>query len=318
MSTSQQTRVCVNGKLHDEYQYLDLLQKIIETGHKRQTRNAITYSIFGEKLEYDLSESFPILTTKRVFLRGVFEELKFFLLGKTDSKWLEERAVNIWKPNTTREFLDSVGLNHYREGTMGPMYFYNVFHYGHPYEGPDADYTNKGFDQFEYVMNLLKTDPYSRRIIMTTYNPLVAREGVLFPCHGLTIQFYVSETVNDNKTVYSLSCSMLQRSIDHACGLPFNLSSYSLLVYIICEFLNNDSTYTGLRFVPGKLIMFLNDLHLYEEHLNQSKEQLKRTPFPFPKLQFKKKFSKIEELEFDDIELVNYQCHPTIKYQMIA
>jgi len=310
----QDERVYVNGKLHEEYQYLDLLQKIIEKGHKRQTRNAITYSLFGEKLEYDISESFPILTTRKVFLRGIFEELKFFLLGKTDSKWLEERGVNFWKGNTSREFLDNIGLNHYREGTMGPMYYYNVFHYGHPYETADTDYTNAGHNQFEYVMKLLKEDPHSRRILWTVYNPSVIHQSVLLPCHSLLCQFYVGEG-------HKLSCSVTHRSTDLGCGMTVSLSSYSLLVYIMCDLLNNDETYNGPKFTPGKIIMMMNDTHVYSEHLESALTQISRKPFPFPKLILKKKLmnlKEIEQLEFTDIELVNYQCHEPIKYQMVA
>lgn len=315
MST-QEELTYVNGKLHEEYQYLNLLQKIIDKGQKRQTRNAITYSLFGEKLEYDISEFFPILTTRQMYFRGIFEELKFFLLGKTDTKWLEERGVNIWKGNTSREFLDSVGLTEYREGTMGPMYFYNVFHYGHPYEGPDADYnTNyKGFNQFEYVMNLLKTDPYSRRIMFTTYNPAIAKEGVLYPCHSLLCQFYVGD---GNK----LCLSGTMRSSDSTCGQNFNLCSYSLLIYIMCDLLNNDEKYTGERFSPGKVVMFINDVHIYSDHLDSVKLQVTRKPFPFPKLRINKKITKLEDiehLEFSDIELIDYQYHPAIKYRMVA
>lgn len=315
MST-QEERTYVNGKLHEEYQYLDLLQKIIDKGHKRQTRNAITYSLFGEKLEYDISEFFPISTTRQMFFRGIFEELKFFLLGKTDTKWLEERGVNIWKGNTSREFLDSVGLTEYREGTMGPMYFYNVFHYGHPYEGPDADYnTNyKGFNQFEYVMNLLKTDPYSRRIIFTVYNPVIAHLGVLFPCHSLLCQFYVEEG-------HKLTVSMTQRSNDLCVANNFNCCSYSLLVYIMCELLNNDESYVGQKFSPGRVIMNINDAHIYSDHLENAKIQISRKPLHPPKLRFKKKIMKLEDIEhfeFTDIEMIDYQCHSPLKFQMIA
>jgi dihydrofolate reductase/thymidylate synthase len=297
-------------KPHEEYQYLNLLEKIISTGHRRQTRNAITYSLFGEKMEFDLS-SFPLLTTKKVFMRGIFEELKFFLMGKTDSKILEEKGVNIWRDNTTRDFLDKVGLEHYKEGDMGSMYFYNVFHFGNKYEGCDKNYTGMGYNQWAYVMNLLKTDPYSRRNIFTTYNPSTAHEGVLYPCHGLLCQFYVEEG-------HRLTCSMTMRSNDFICGNPFNVASYSLMVYIMCELLNNDESYVGPKFVPGKFIIFMNDVHVYEDNLEQAKEQLQRNPFPFPKLYFKKKFTKIEELQWEDIEVVDYKCHDAIKVKMVA
>lgn len=295
----------------EEYQYLNLLNKIMKYGDRRQTRNAITYSLFGEKMEFDLSKSFPLYTTKKVFFRGIFEELKFFLLGQTDSKILEQKGVNIWKGNTTREFLDNMGLNNYEVGWMGSMYGYNMLHFGYPYEGANADYTNKGFNQIDYVMNLLKNDPYSRRCMFTTYNPASVKECVLFPCHGLLCQFYVE---NGHK----LSCSMIMRSCDIICGNPFNVASYALFVHIICELLNNDPTYVGPKFTVGRFIIFMNDVHLYDNHIEQACEQLGREPYMFPKLNINKKIQKIEELEFTDIELIDYKHHPAIKADMIA
>lgn len=293
-------------KLHEEYQYLNLIERLINEGTKRKTRNAITRSLFGEKMVFDLAH-FPLYTTKKMFMRGIFEELKFFLQGKTNSKELEAKGVNIWQKNTSREFLDNNGFKDYPEGEMGPMYFFNVLHFGAEYEGCDKDYTNKGYNQFEYVMNLLKTDPFSRRILFTTYNPSNAKDGVLYPCHGLITQFYVD--MIDNKKY--LSCSMTMRSNDIICGNPFNVASYALMVYIMCELL-------GDGFVPGKLIMFLNDVHIYEEHIEAAKEQIKRVPYQFPKLRFKKKFTSIEELEWEDIEITNYVSHPPIKVEMIG
>ena len=297
-------------KNHSEHQYLNLLTKLINYGHRRQTRNAVTYSLFGEKMEFDLSKSFPLYTTKKVFFRGIFEELKFFLLGQTDSKILEQKGVNIWKGNTSREFLDNLNLKNYDVGWMGSMYGYNMLHFGYPYEGANIDYTNKGFNQIEYVLNLLKNDPYSRRCMFTTYNPATVKEGVLYPCHGLLCQFYVED---GNK----LSCSMIMRSCDIICGNPFNVASYALLVHIICELLNNDPTYKGDKFNVGRFIIFMNDVHLYEEHISQANEQLTREPYMFPKLKITKKIQKIDELEFTDIELIDYKHYPAIKADMV-
>lgn len=191
----------------EEQEYLNLLENILNAGHYRQTRNSKTWSTFGKAMEFDLSKGFPILTTKKVFLRGVFEELLFFLKGDTNAKHLSDKGVKIWDGNTSREFLDSVGLQHYQPGDMGPMYGFQLAYYNAPYKGCDADYTGQGVDQIEYCLNLLKTDPYSRRILMTTYNPAQAKEGVLFPCHGITIMFHVDEN-------HRLSCMMTQRSVD--------------------------------------------------------------------------------------------------------
>ena len=294
-----------------EKQYLDLLENILTTGHFRQTRNSKTWSTFGKSMEFDLSKGFPILTTKRVFFRGVFEELLFFLKGDTNSKHLSDKGVKIWEGNSTRQFLDSVGLNHYQEGDIGAMYGYQLKHFNAPYFGCDKDYTGQGVNQIEYCLDLLKTDPYSRRILMTTFNPAQAKEGVLFPCHGISIMFHVDEA-------FKLSCMMFQRSSDCQLGLPFNINSYSLLLFMMCEVLNNDPTYTGPKFSPGRLIMTLGDAHIYEDHKEQCIRQILREPYEFPQLIFKRKVTDLTDFKFEDLELVNYNCYPNIPAKMSA
>lgn len=209
---SQQELSCKSGTIviykpktnHEELSYLNMLNTIMTKGTFRPTRNANTWSCFATNLSFDLSKSFPLLTTKKMFLRGIFEELKFFLLGQTDTKILEQKKVNIWKGNTSRQFLDSVGLNHLVEGDMGPLYGFQLRHYGAEYHGCNYDYSGTGYDQFANVLNLLKTDKYSRRILMTTYNPAQISNGPLPPCHGIVIHFGIEGT---NK----LSCHMYQR-----------------------------------------------------------------------------------------------------------
>lgn len=278
---------------------------MISKGDKRLTRNGNVYSLFGEKVEFDLTRGFPLMTTKKVFMRGIFEELKFFLLGQTDANILSQKGVHIWDANTSKEFIKKVGLL-YNEGDMGPIYGHQFRHYGTQYIHKNTDYTNCGFDQLQYVINELKTNPSSRRIIMTTYNPIDAQMSVLFPCHGITIQFYVENEY--------LSCSMTQRSCDIMCGFPFNLASYALFVHILCEIVNSQS---NKNLKPGRLIMMLNDVHLYEEHLEQAKTQTSRELYNFPLLQFKKKISKVEDLEWKNVEILHYKCHPAIKTQMV-
>ncbi|HSW76428.1 MAG TPA: thymidylate synthase [Candidatus Saccharimonadales bacterium] len=300
----------------EEHQYLTLLHNVLQEGHFRQTRNAKTWSLFGKTLTFDLSKSFPLLTTKKVFFRGVFEELLFFLRGDTNTKHLEEKGVTIWKANTSREFLDSVGLHHYDEGDMGPIYSFNLRHFGYPYHGCD-DYTGKGFDQIDYVLNLLKHDPFSRRIVMTTFDPSTSNQGCLYPCHGYHIQFYV--TMDKDNTCYLLSCMMTQRSADLFLGLPFNITSYSLLVFMICEVINNDIDYKGLKFNPHLLSIVLGDTHIYQSHASSCIRQLLRDPHPFPKLVIKKRnIKQLTDFTFDDLELIDYQCYPTIVTKMIA
>jgi thymidylate synthase len=303
----------MENQRHGEHQYLEILKKIVESGHLRETRNSKTLSMFSARMEFDLADGFPLLTTKKCFLRGIFEELiHFFLLGKTDSKILEKKGVTIWKANSNRAFLDHVGLNHYREGDIGALYGYNFLHYGHPYEGCDMDYTGKGFDQVSHVIDLIKHDPYSRRIMMTSFNPATVQTGCLAPCHSIVVQFYMEK---DDR----LSCQVYNRSQDFFLGNPFNIASAALQLILFCEIINNDPTYIGIKpLVPGRVILVMGDCHIYEEHIEAAKIQLSREPFPFPTIKINKKFTKFEELEFNDIELIGYQSHPTIKAEMIA
>ncbi len=292
----------------EEQHYLDLLRYTLENGHKRQTRNAITYSVFGKTLEFDLKNKFPLLTTKKTFLKGIFEELKFFIMGKTNNKILQDKGVKIWDGNTTKEFIDKCNLP-YNEGDMGPMYGFNWRHFGAKYVNCETEYKNSGFDQLSEVINLLNNDPFSRRMIMTTFNPAVAKEGVLYPCHGISIQFYVEE-YND---VRYLNCMMHQRSSDSFLGLPFNIASYALLVYIICKIIGN--------ICPGRLIMTLGDVHIYGDHYDAVIEQLKRTPYNFPQLNINFDLGCVDDicnLEFEHIQLINYVSCNGIKAKMIA
>jgi thymidylate synthase len=293
-----------------EQQYLNLMEKILNTGEKRKTRNAITYSKFGETLDFDLSKGFPLLTTKKMFLRGIAEELFFFLNGDTNSNHLMEKGINIWKQNTTRSFLDNMKL-HYDEGDMGPMYGYQWKHYGTQYKGTNYNYKNSGFDQIKYCLELLKKDQNSRRIVMTTYNPTQAFQGVLFPCHGLTTMFTIE---GNNK----LSCMMTQRSADYICGVPFNIASYALLVNLMCHVINNDKTYNGNKLIPGRLIINLGDVHIYEQHIDIAKRQILREPYEFPKLHFNKKITSLENIKYDDIDISNYISYPKLNANMIA
>lgn len=296
---------------YEEMQYLNILEDVIKDGQLQMTRNGNTYSKFGKMMEFELSNGFPLLTTKRVFFRGIVEELLFFLRGETNTNILLKKGVKIWEKNTNRNFLDNNELKHYDEWDMGPMYGYQWRHFNQKYYGSHGNYENLGFDQLKYCISLIKNNPASRRIIMTTYNPIQAKQGVLFPCHGLFTQFYVD---NDHK----LSCMMVQRSGDLICGIPFNIASYALLVNIICDIVNNDSTYTGKKITPGKLIINIGDAHIYEEHRSHAIRQILRKPYKFPELKINKKIMNFEEIKCDDITLQNYDCHAAIDAKMVA
>ncbi len=293
--------------MEGETGYLNLLNEILVSGDYRHSRNGGTFSTFGKTLTFDLKDSFPLLTTKKMFFRGIIEELLFFLRGETNSKILENKKINIWKGNTSKEFLESKGLT-YEEGDMGPMYGFNWLHFGTPYEGCNANYESKGLNQLEKVIHLLRNDPFSRRIIMTTYNPLCAEEGVLYPCHGIVTQFYIRQL----GTIKYVSALTYLRSNDMFLGSPFNIASYGALVYIICKILGED------EYKPDKLIMSIGDAHIYEEHRSQCEEQIGRMPYQFPQLILKNESKDFRDWTFEDFELINYQHHPAIQADMKA
>lgn len=280
-------------RISADYQYLQVLRDILGQP-LRKTRNGEVRSMFGATLRFnDISKQFPILYSKRVFWKGIVEELLFFLAGLTDTKLLEARGVNIWKGNTSREFLESHNKVYqhdglpYGEGEMGPMYGYQLRHFGRQYFGRQDDTsTGSGVDQLENVINLLVKDPMSRRILMTTYNPAQAEEGVLYPCHGLTIQFYVDSVSSPSGMLEQprISLSMYQRSADWFLGVPFNITSYAMLLYIVVqevnetlELLNSNATSMPMKYIPGDLVLNFGDVHLYSQHLPQALEQLQRS-----------------------------------------
>lgn len=277
----------------EERGYLNLMLDILKYGEERNDRTSVgTLSLFGESLTFSLKENtLPVLTTKKMHFKGIVEELLFFIRGETNTKLLEEKGVNIWKGNTSREFLDKRGLFHLPEGNMGPMYGFQW-----------RNFNGEGIDQLSNAINLIKNDPTSRRIMITALNPAQSNQGVLEPCHTF-MQFYVN---NNNE----LSCQMYQRSIDYFLGAGFNLTSYALLTHIIAKLTNKKAK---------ELKMVFGDTHLYKNHLNAATEQLTRKPFDFPKIKINKELSSIkdiENLQFSDFELINYNYHPAIKADM--
>ncbi len=293
-----------------ESQYLETMYDVITTGESRQTRNAVTFSKFNKTLSCDLAQGFPLLTTKKMFWKGIVEELLFFIRGETDTTKLSAQGVKIWEPNTSREFLDSVGLP-YEPGTMGPMYGYQWRHWGKPFVSEkseesvqtDSKCFPNGIDQLSQVIEEIKSNPHSRRILMTDFNPTQAHQGVLYPCHSIVMQFYV----NHGK----LSCTMYQRSGDVFLGIPFNIASTSLLTHIIAKL-------TGLE--PGHVHIVLGDYHVYDSHVTQVYEQLERVPMDFPKLMLPDftNLTQVENSTFSDYQLVGYQSGPAIKAEMVA
>ena len=318
-------------KKYGEYQYLNLIKDILENGERRQTRNAQTLSDFCRHLKFDLRYGFPLLTTKKMFLKGIIEELLFFIRGDTNSKILEEKGINIWKGNTSREFLDENGFKDRKEGEMGPMYgsiwrnFNSLSSEKEKNDMEDSKYTkfiyksyNKDYsfyksrevesigfdiDQLKFVINEIKTNPTSRRILMTTFNPAQVNQGVLWPCHSITIQFYVQDGFLD------MFC--YNRSSDVFLGLPFNIASSSLFLMIIAKLTNLEPRYFNIS---------LGDVHIYETHIEAVNEQIKRMPYTFPKIQLPEfnTLEEVEKLNYKDFKLIDYQNYESIKAEMVA
>jgi thymidylate synthase len=290
----------------NEKQYLKVLQEILDNGDFRDDRTGVgTISVFGKQLRFDISESIPLITTRYVGIKSIIKELIFFLSGKTNTKILEEQDVKIWSGNTSREFLDNRGLTHYKEGDMGPMYGISLCNYNCEYKGCDIDYTGQGYNQLENLIKGLKEDPMSRRHLLTTFNPTVVDQCVLYPCHGIVIQFYVKEK-NNNKY---LSCHTYNRSQDYALGVPYNIMTYTILTYIIAK---------KCDMMPDELIISTGDTHVYKNHIENMKELLTREPFPSPLLELNDEIrdKEFKDIMIDDFKLINYKYHPSIKMKM--
>ncbi|XP_010530821.1 PREDICTED: bifunctional dihydrofolate reductase-thymidylate synthase 1-like isoform X2 [Tarenaya hassleriana] len=250
---------------HEEFLYLNLVQDIISTGNLKDDRTGTgTLSKFGCQMRFNLRRNFPLLTTKRVFWRGVVEELLWFISGSTNAKVLQEKGIHIWDGNASRDYLDSTGLTEREEGDLGPIYGFQWRHFGARYTNMHADYTGQGFDQLLDVIDKIKNKPNDRRIILSAWNPSDLKLMALPPCH-MFAQFYVANG--------ELSCQMYQRSADMGLGVPFNIASYSLLTCIIAH---------ACELVPGDFIHVIGDSHVYQTHVRPLQEQLQNPPKPFP------------------------------------
>jgi dihydrofolate reductase/thymidylate synthase len=293
---------------HEEYQYLKALKNTVNSGDVKPDRTGVgTLSTFGVNFKFDIRDRIPILTTKQVWIEGIIKELLFFISGKTDTKILENQGVNIWKGNTSKTYLEKIGLN-YDEGVMGPCYPHQLRHYGASYFGPNENYENKGIDQLQNVIDQIKSDPHSRRLIISYWNPNQLKEMALPPCH-IIVQFNV---VFDNSNLNKyLDCSVYQRSMDAFLGGPFNIASYSILTHMIAFI-------TDLK--PRNLIYNIGDFHIYKNHIEQVKKQITRTPRPFPKLTFRRQdeIKKIDDFTLDDFMIEGYEACGKIKADMNA
>ena len=297
--------------------YIDLLQDIIDNGVDKPDRTGVgSRAVFGRTLRWNLSEGFPAITVRKVSPRFAFEETMFFLRGETNTKLLEEKNINIWKGNTTREFLDSRGLYHLPEGDMGKGYGYQWRHW-ESVDNMNPVYQNSnGFksevitgrlfevDQVARVLEDLKNDPYSRRHVITGWNPGQLGEMALPPCHMM--QMYSAEASFERSGNRLNSC-FIMRSNDVPYGLPFNIMGYAFLNHIFARYLGME---------PGDLVYFGWDVHIYQNQMEMSREMVKREPKPLPRLVIHKDLKTLDDimsLQYSDIEIVGYDPHPDFK-----
>ena len=290
--------------MSEELQYLNLIKDILEKGTWEEGRNGKTKSIFGNMMRFSLKDGkIPILTTKKTAWKTCLKELLWFIRGKTNNKLLQDQGVHIWDGNSTREFLDSRGLQHYDVNELGPIYGHQWRHFNAKWEGDGHDYTGEGVDQLQQIIDALKdpTQRTSRRLIMTAWNPCQLNDMALPPCHVLC-QFNVH---NGNQ----LSCALFQRSSDELLGSPFNIASYSLLTHLLAK-------HCGLE--ANEFIYFKGNCHIYEDHVEGAQLQIKREPYPFPTVSIKEIRENINDYQVDDFILENYQHHEPIKFKMVA
>lgn len=255
-------------------QYLDILQDILDNGQDADNRTGIyARKVFGRQMRFDLSQGFPLVTTKKTYLRAIIHELIWLLSGNTNIKYLHDNNVSIWD-----EWADE-------NGDLGPVY-------GHQWR----NFNSQGIDQIKDVIERIKKNPQDRRLIVSAWNPAQIGEMALPPCHC----FFQFDVTPDGK----LNCMLYQRSCDMFLGVPFNIASYSLLTMMIAQV-------CGLQ--AGEFVHTLGNAHIYSNHFEQVKLQLSRKPYPLPTMKINPNVKNIDDFKFEDFELVNYQCHPTIK-----
>lgn len=283
--------------------YLDIVKKILETGERKENRTGVdAISMAGAMFEHDMSQGFPLLTTKKMPFKIMAAELEFFIKGLTDKEWLKERKCHIWDEWASPKKVpyghdEETKAKMAAERDLGPIYGFQWRHFNADYDSYDTDYTGKGIDQLKQMVDKLKSNPGDRRMIVSAWNPIKIPEMALPPCH-----YAFQVTVINGK----LNLLWNQRSVDTMLGLPFNISSYALLLHLLAK-------ESGLK--EGKLVGFLADTHIYINHLDGAKEQITRDPstYPLPQI-ITDNFTSIFDWKADDTTLENYQSYPKIEF----
>ena len=284
----------------EEKQYLECMNDILLNGYEQKDRTGTgTISVFDKNMSFSINKinncyQFPLLTTKKVYLKGIINELLWFLSGNTNAKWLQERNTHIWDGHSSKEYLESVGLN-YPEGEIGPGYGHQWIHFGAHYPLAKED---QGINQIQYIINELGNNPNSRRAVLSAWNPVDLNKMALPPCHVM----YIFNIINNK-----LNCKLIMRSNDMFLGCPFNIASASILTIILSKI---------LKVGTGKIAINIANAHIYSNHTDQVKLQLERIPYQFPNLKINKKLDNYEDvlsLTYEDFELNDYYCHPAIK-----
>ena len=295
----------VNFSNVEEKQYLGLISKIIKNGELQHGRNGNVYSSIGETMRFSLKDNtIPLLTTKKVAWKTCLKELLWFIKGDTNNINLKKQNVKIWNGNASREYLDSRNLQYLKEDDLGPVYGHQWRFWNAPYskeKGCLESYKGKGIDQLQNIIDTLK-DPeerYSRRIIMSAWNPEQLNEMALPPCHVLS-QFKVT---NQNE----LSCILYQRSGDVGLGIPFNIASYSFLTHLLAKHCNLKAK---------EFIHFIGDAHIYDDHCKVLEKQINREPYQFPKISIDNVYDDIESYSVSDFMVENYKYYEALKMDM--
>jgi thymidylate synthase len=275
--------------------YLDLLDKVLTEGQLREDRTGTgTMGVFGHQMRFDLADGFPLLTTKKLHLRSIIHELLWFLSGQTHVAPLQEAGVRIWNDWATAEQTARFGR---QPGDLGPVYGHQWRNFGATLQA-DGTYARDGVDQIERLIDTIRTNPSSRRLLVTGWNPKEADQVALPPCHTL-FQFYVQGG--------RLSCQLYQRSADIFLGVPFNIASYSLLLMMIAQVCDLE---------PGEFVHTMGDAHLYRNHLDQARLQLTREPMARPTMQLEPSVTELQDFEFEHFKLSDYAPHPHIRAEV--